>query len=154
MRTFSVSLESMSRGRVRVSVPFDPNDVWGAKGDHHIRGTVGGWSVRGTIVFDGDTWSFSLGPAWLRDCTVTPGDHVIVAIEAEGPQRSDLASDLVAAFAVHPEAGAFFDSLAQFYRKAYLRWIDATTRQPHVRDERIAAVVALLRDGVKEQPKE
>jgi hypothetical protein len=25
---------------------------------------------------------------------------------------------------------AFFDTLAQFYRKAYLRYIDATTRRP------------------------
>src|SRR3712207_7886764 len=30
----------------------------------------------------------------------------------------------------HPNAAAFFDSLAQFYRKAYLRWIDATKRRP------------------------
>jgi len=31
-----------------------------------------------------------------------------------------------------PRAGAFFDSLAQFYRSVYLSWIDATKRSPAV----------------------
>jgi hypothetical protein len=43
--------------------------------------------------------------------------------------------------------------LAQFYRKAYLRWIDATTRRPDVRAARIAEVVDLLAAGVKERPR-
>ena len=30
-------------------------------------------------------------------------------------------------------AGAFFDGTARFYRKAYLRWIDATKRRPKLR---------------------
>jgi uncharacterized protein YdeI (YjbR/CyaY-like superfamily) len=40
---------------------------------------------------------------------------------ARGPQRGDLADDIVAAFDASPDAAAFFDSLAQFYRRAYLR---------------------------------
>ena len=51
-----------------------------------------------------------------------------------------------------PDAGAFFDSLAQFYRRAYLRWIDATKKRPDVRAERIAEVVRLLEQGQKERP--
>jgi uncharacterized protein YdeI (YjbR/CyaY-like superfamily) len=41
------------------------------------------------------------------------------------------------ALAANPAAGAFFNTLAQFDRKAYLRWIEATTpsagrpRGPH-----------------------
>ena len=46
----------------------------------------------------------------------------------------------------------FWDELAQFDRKAYLRWIDATKRSRALRAERIAAVVALLERGVKERP--
>ena len=52
-----------------------------------------------------------------------------------------------------PAAGAFFDTLAQYYRKAYLRWIDATTRRPDLRAARIAEVVGLLAAGVKERPR-
>jgi Bacteriocin-protection, YdeI or OmpD-Associated len=39
------------------------------------------------------------------------------------------------------------------YRKAYLRWIDATTRRPDLRAERIAEVMGLLDAGVKERPR-
>lgn len=72
----------------------------------------------------------------------------------EGPQRDDLAADVAAALAAEPEAAAFFDSLAQFYRNGYLRWIDATKRRPEERAARIAEVVRLLEAGIKERPAE
>ena len=50
-------------------------------------------------------------------------------------------------------AAAFFDSLAQFYRRAYLRWIDATKRRPDQRPIRIAEMIDLLEQGKKERPK-
>ena len=75
-----------------------------------------------------------------------------MVLEPEGPQRDDLAPDIVAALDAEPEAGEFFDSLAQFYRRAYLRWIDATKRRPDVRAERIAEMVELLQAGRKERP--
>ena len=70
----------------------------------------------------------------------------------EGPQRDDLAPDLAAALDADPEAGEFFDSLTQFYRNGYLRWIDATKRRPEERQARIAQTVELLKAGVKERP--
>ena len=84
--------------------------------------------------------------------TGSAGAEVIVELAPEGPQRADLADDLAAALAANPAAGAFFDTLAQFYRKAYLRYIDATTR-PDLRASRIAEVVGLLADGIKERPR-
>jgi hypothetical protein len=90
-----------------------------------------------------------LGPAWRRDCGIGPGDEVIVALQPEGPQRDDLAPDIAAALEAEPDAAAFFDSLAQFYRRGYLRWIDATKLRPEVRPERIAETIRLLKDGHK-----
>jgi uncharacterized protein YdeI (YjbR/CyaY-like superfamily) len=81
------------------------------------------------------------------------GGDVNVELAPEGPQRGDLADDIAAALAASPAAGAFFDTLAQFYRKAYLRWIDATSRRPDVRAARISEVVALLAAGIKERPR-
>ena len=63
------------------------------------------------------------------------------------PQRGDLGDDISAALEANPAAAAFFDTLAQFCRKAYLRWIDATTRRPGLRAARIAEVVDLLAAG-------
>jgi uncharacterized protein YdeI (YjbR/CyaY-like superfamily) len=69
-------------------------------------------------------------PVRVGDGGVAIGDDVTVELAPEGPQRGDLADDIAAALAADPAAGAFFDTLAQFYRNAYLRWIDATTRRP------------------------
>jgi uncharacterized protein YdeI (YjbR/CyaY-like superfamily) len=90
---------------------------------------------------------------WMRDAGVTAGDDVLVELAPEGPQRGDLADDISAALEANPAAAAFFDTLAQFYRKAYLRWIDATTRRPDLRAARIAEVVGLLAAGVKQRPR-
>lgn len=150
---FTATTAAGSRGRVVVPVPFDPDAVWGAKPQHHVHGTVGGHRVRAVIETVDGGHAIALGPAWLRDCTVAAGQAVEVELTPEGPQRADLAPDLVAALAANPEAGAFFDSIAQFYRRGYLRWIDATTRRPDVRAERIALVVGWLAAGIKERPR-
>jgi uncharacterized protein YdeI (YjbR/CyaY-like superfamily) len=76
-----------------------------------------------------------------------------VVLEPEGPQRDGLSHDVAAAFAASPPAGEFFDSLAQFYRKAYLRWVDSTKRSPELRAARIAEMVTLLESGQKQRPR-
>lgn len=152
-RSFSVTLRDGGRGRLLVPVPFDPDDVWGVKSTHHVRGTVGMCGVRGAVEPTGDGYGLILGPVWKRDSALEVGVEVAVSLEPEGPQRGELAPDVAAALAAHPAAGDFFDSLAQFYRRGYLRWIDATKRRPEVRAARIAEVVALLGAGVKERPR-
>jgi Bacteriocin-protection, YdeI or OmpD-Associated/Domain of unknown function (DUF1905) len=142
------------RRRVMVPVPFDPDEAWGTKPQHHVAGTVNGMGVRAVVEPLDGGFGIILGPAWRRDCGVAPGESVAVELGPEGPQRDDLAPDFRAALDASPTAGAFFDSLAQFYRRAYLRWIDATTKRPDVRAERIAEVVGLLEHGVKERVKE
>lgn len=141
------------KGRVFVPVPFDPDETWGRKPQHHVAGTVDGKGVRAVIAEVGDGRAILLGPAWRRGCGIAPGDEVAVVLAPEGPQRADLAPDVAAAFEAEPDAAAFFDRLAQFYRRGYLRWIDATTRRPDARAERIAEVVALCRNGIKERPR-
>ena len=149
---FRVTLIGDRRGRVFVPVPFEPDAVWGHKTAHHIHGTVNGMGIRGVIESLADGRGVVLGPAWRRDCGLAAGDTVDVDLRPEGPQRDDLAEDLADAFAANPKAGEFFDSIAQFYRNAYLRYIDATKRRPDQRAARIAEVVSLLTAGVKQRP--
>jgi hypothetical protein len=140
-----------ARGSLQFGLPFDPDEAWGARPRHHLGGTLDGKQVR--IVLDGGARVATVGAMWARDCGVTAGRKVVVVLEPEGPLRDDLAPDLAAAFAAAPDAAAFWDGLAQFYRKAYLRWIDATKRSPELRASRIAEVVSLCRQGVKERPR-
>jgi len=76
-----------------------------------------------------------------------------VTLMPEGPQSNALAADIAAALEAEPEAARFFDGLATFYRKNYLRWIDATRRSPETRAQRIVEVVELMKAGVKERPR-
>jgi hypothetical protein len=150
---FTSTVVAGARGRVLVPVPFDPDQVWGAKPRHHVTGTVNGMRIRGVIELLGSGRGIVFGPAWQRDGGLATGAEVEVVLTPEGPQRDDLPDDVAAALAADPAAGAFFDSLAQFYRRAYLRWIDGTKRRPEVRAARIAEVVGLLAAGVKERPR-
>ena len=109
--------------------------------------------VRAVVEPLGDGHGIVLGAAWRRDCGIAPGDEVAVVLVPEGPQRADLSPDVAAALDAEPAAGAFFDSIAQFYRNAYLRWIDATKRSPAKRAARIAEMVGLLKAGTKERPR-
>jgi hypothetical protein len=145
------ALVALGDGSVHVPVPFDPDEAWGAKRRHLIAGTVAGIRVRGEVRRVDGGHGFVLGTAWSRDRGVLGPGEVSVVIEPEGPQRADLAPDIAAALDADPEAGESFDALAQFYRTRFLRWIDATSRQPAQRPLRIAEMVELLRAGKKQR---
>jgi hypothetical protein len=150
VQRFSTTVQDGGRGRVLIPVPFDPNEVWATKPRHHVAGTVNSARIRGVVDINEGVWGFLLGAAWLRGCRLEVGDLVQVELMPEGPQRSDLAVDVAAALDANPQAGAFFDSLAQFYRRGYLRWIDATKRRPDLRAQRITTMIDLLSAGVKD----
>ena len=153
VKRFSARIAADPRGHAVIGVPFDPDEAWGAKAVHHVNGTVNGCRVRVTIAPGDSGWAFTLNPTRMRGMGLAVGSDVIVELAPEGPQRGDLADDISAALEANPAAAAFFDTLAQFYRKAYLRWIDATTRRPGVRAARIAEVVDLLAAGIKQRPR-
>jgi hypothetical protein len=150
---FRAVITAGGRGRAVIAIPFDPDAAWGVKSQHPVGGTINGRRIRGTVSGGPDEWSLIMGPSWIRDSGLAIGDEATLELNPEGPQRADLAADIAAALAASPAAGAFFDTLAQFYRKAYLRWIDATTRRPDVRAARIAEVAELLAAGIKERPR-
>ncbi len=152
-RSFTTTVTIDRQGRVHVPVPFDPDEAWGAKPRHHVGGSLAGHRLRGTVDAAPDGGHvLVLGPSWCRDMGIADGARVEAVLEPEGPQRGDLAPDIAAALDASPQAAAFFDSLAQFYRKGYLRYIDATKRRPDQRPVRIAEVIGLLEAGRKERP--
>jgi Bacteriocin-protection, YdeI or OmpD-Associated/Domain of unknown function (DUF1905) len=149
---FRAKIEGVAKKRVYIPLPFDPAEVWGERARYYIRGTIGSCGTRGALEKSGKGYFLPMGPAHLRDSGLRLGDEVEVVLTVEGPQRDALAPDIAAALDAEPAAGRFFDSLATFYRKNYLRWIDATKRRPDVRAERIAELVELLKAGHKQRP--
>ena len=135
-----------ARARTYVPIPFDPNDAWGWKVRHYVKGTVGGHGIRGLLRSEGNGYVLTLGAAWLRDNHIPASETVAVVLEPDGPQSDALAADITEALHAAPEAETFFQSVAPFYRKNFLRWIDHAKR-PETRAARIAEMVMMLEAG-------
>ena len=150
-KSFKSVVKEAPKGAVSIDLTFDPAEVWGKRPRYHVGGTINGMKMR-AIIKAGDK-AIVLGPMWRRDCALDPGEKVSVTLALEGPQTADLGDDFAAALKAEPKAAAFFEDLAQFYRKGYLIWINATKRKPEERARRIKEVVKLLKAGVKERPK-
>ena len=147
---FAATIEPRSNGGAAIRVPFDPSAEWGAKERHDVTGTIAGRAVRGTLTVVSGAHFLQLGPAWCRDSHVGPGASVTVVLAPEGPQFSSLATDFKAGLEREPEARRFFESLATFYRKGFVRWIEDAKR-PETRTKRIGETLAALKAGKKQR---
>jgi hypothetical protein len=136
--------------RTFIALPFHPNEVWGVKRRHHIAGTVNGHKVRGSLGSDGKQYFLPLGAAWRRDCGLEAGDTVDVTLSPEGPQSEALSDDVSDALNAEPQAKAFFESLATFYRNTYIKWIESAKR-PETRAARIQEMIGLLKANEKQK---
>ena len=136
--------------RTFIPIPFNPNQVWGVKPRHHITGSVSGCAVRGSLGSDGTLFFLPLGAAWRRDNGLEAGAPVDVVLSPEGPQAEALSADVVSALEAEPQAKAFFEGLATFYRNTYIKWVESAKR-PEIRNKRIADLVQLLKAGKKQK---
>ncbi|MGD9740182.1 MAG: YdeI/OmpD-associated family protein [Parvibaculaceae bacterium] len=150
-KSFSGTAAEGPKGGLAIALGFDPVAAWGRRARYHVGGTINGRNVRAII--DGADMVLVLTSFWRRDCGIEPGTRVSVILALEGPEIADFGEDFAAALAAEPEAAAFFEELAQFYRKGYLAWIDGTKRRPEERARRIAETVRLLKAGVKSRPR-
>jgi hypothetical protein len=148
-KLFTATIEKTGSKTV-IPLPFDPNVVWGSRQRHHITGTVGGHKIRGPLSQVGEQFVLPLGDAWRRDTGLQAGDSVEVALSAEGPQAGQLAEDVTAALDTDPQARAFFESLATFYRNGFIKSIEGA-RRPETRAARIAEMMVLLQAGKKQK---
>jgi hypothetical protein len=151
-RSFQSIATLKPSGGATIPVPFDPAEAWGRRDRYHVAGTVNGAPYRGALERRGEGWQIGLGLKSPGAARLADGQVVTVEIGPEGPQRDELAPDIAAALSARPKAKAAFEALATFYRKGWLRWINATKRRPAVRAARIAEMVRLVEAGHKERP--
>ncbi|MFN7470769.1 MAG: YdeI/OmpD-associated family protein [Roseiflexaceae bacterium] len=134
---------------LQIELPFLPADVWGPRDRYHISGTVNGVPIRGALLHSQGAYYLRMGPAWLNASGVYAQMKVKVVLTVEGPQVASQPDDIAAAFAKHPAAQTFFDSLPTYYRKNYMRWIESAKR-PETRAKRLAEMMDLLNHGKRE----
>ena len=141
-----------SAGNLVVPIPFEPAEAWGVRERYHLAGTLQGNRFRTAPVRRDGAWVLSFGPKSGCSAGVDDGEQVKIEVWREGPQTEELVEDIVAALAGRPKAKEKFTGLATFYRKGWLRWIDATKRLPEVRAARIAEMIELEEAGHKQRP--
>ena len=151
-RRFEARATRKPAGGAVIALPFEPAGVWGKRDRYHMTGTIEGVRFRGVLTRREGGWVIDLGQKSGSAAGLQDGQQVTVEIWPEGPQLNELAPDVAEALAARPRAQAAFEGLAQFYRKGWLRWIDATKRRPDVRAARIAEMVMLVESGHKERP--
>lgn len=144
------SVIKKSGARMLIEIPFNPNEVWGMKQRHYITGSVNGCKVRGALGMDGSNYFLSLGAVWLRDNGLDAGTKVDVNLSPEGPQAESMSVDITNSLEANPQAKAFFESLATFYRRNYIKWIEGAKR-PETRVKRINEMIKLLNAGQREK---
>jgi excinuclease ABC subunit A len=135
---------TLSGTRAIITVPFDPNKVWGHRGRHYGSGTIDGHNYRGMLEPAGVGFFLALGPAWRRNNELDAGAAVEVVLYPDGPQIGDLSPDINQALESEPEARARFESLTAGYRKNIVRWIESAKRS-ETRAARIKQMIQLLK---------
>jgi hypothetical protein len=147
---FTTIAEARPGGGIAIKLPFDPSVAWGERERYDVTGSVNGHKVRGKLRSRADGHTLELGPAWQRDATIAAGASYEVLLAPEGPRLNAMAQDIAAALEAEPEARRFFESLPTFYRKNFMRWIEAAKR-PQTRAQRIVGAVATLKSGKRER---
>jgi hypothetical protein len=148
---FKTKVESGERGRVFITIPFAPQDKWGKKPRHFVKGTINATAFSGSLGSRGGTHFFPLNKELQSEAEVAPGDTVTVVIEPQqAGSSSDLPADLEEALTDEPAAQKFFDGLSAFYRNTYMKWI-TEAKKPETRSARVAQTVQLLKQGKKQR---
>lgn len=135
--------------RAVIALPFDPDAVWGPRGRHVVTGTIGGHPWRGALEQLGDGFAVTMDTV-APDTRLDIGATVEVVLAAEDPAVDNVAPDVAAALAADPESRAFFEGLAGYYRRNFIRGIEGAKR-PATRAARIADMMALLRERKREK---
>ena len=147
---FTATAQARPGGGIAIALPFDPAEAWGDRDRYYLAGTIEQHAVRATVTPGGAEPMLTLGPAWCRDRRVAADASVQVILHPEGPQLDTISADFADALRAEPQARRFFESLATFYRKGFVTWVEGAKR-PETRVPRIAEVVDDLKAGRRER---
>jgi hypothetical protein len=145
VQRFETVLQAEGPG-VFIEVPLDVPTLFG-RARPAIRGTIAGHPFRSTIAVYGGRYYLPVKRALREAAGVAAGDTVLVELELdETPRTVEPPSDLRAALAGDPEAGAAFERLSYTHRREYAEWV-AEAKRAETRRRRVERALAMLRKG-------
>jgi hypothetical protein len=131
-----------------LDIPLNIAEVFGAKGQIKVKGTINGYPFRSTALPHGDGTHYLVVGKAIRDTIhATQGEMVQVIMELDREARQvDIPPDLEQALAADPQARAAFEKLSYTHQKEYLEWIQSA-RKDETRQRRIEKTIEKLSEG-------
>ncbi|HEX6183088.1 MAG TPA: YdeI/OmpD-associated family protein [Pyrinomonadaceae bacterium] len=133
-----------------ITINFDVEKTFGARGRVPVRGTLNGAPYRGSL-FPMGGCHFMVVNRFLREAAgVTGGETVPVQMERDDePRVIAPPADLARALKTNREAQATWDKLSYTHRREHVEHIE-DAKKPETRQRRIEKSVAALAAGRKE----
>lgn len=149
-RAFEAEIHANAVGGCWVIVPFDVEEVFGAK-RVKVQVTFDGRPhppYRGSLVRMGEPHHILLMRKEIREqIGKAPGDTVRVVVWKDvEPRTVTVPTDLAEALSADHDARAAFDALSYTHRKEYVQWVEEAKRAD-TRDRRIVRTVEMVKAG-------
>jgi hypothetical protein len=144
---FRAGLEATGKNTAGFEVPADVVDGLGGGGHPKVVVRLKGYEFRTSIAKMGGRYLLGVSAERRAEAGVAPGDVFDVEVELDTAERViEVPDDLAAALAAEPEAKAFFDSLSYSKQSWHVLQV-AGAKKAETREKRVAASVAMLREG-------
>jgi bacteriocin resistance YdeI/OmpD-like protein/uncharacterized protein DUF1905 len=146
-QTFTAVILNAGGGGAYVEVPFDVEEVFGAK-KPRVRATIEGVPYRGLLTRMGTEHHILIILKGIREqIGKTFGDEIKITVEPDAePRLIEVPKDLEKELKKEKEAKAFFDKLSYTHRKEYVNWINEAKKE-ETRQNRIAKTIEMLKQG-------
>lgn len=146
-QTFTAVIQNAGGGGAFVTIPFDVENVFGAK-KPRVRAMIEGVPYRGILTrMGGDQHMLIILKGIREQIGKTFGDEITITVEADAePRVVDIPEDLSKELKKDKEARAFFDKLSYTHRKEYVNWINEAKRE-ETRQNRIIKTIEMLKQG-------
>ena len=130
-------------------VPFNVHDVYGAKAQVKVRGTIDGHPFRGSIAPYSGKYYMVVKKEIREALAKTGGDtiHVIMERDVEEPIVA-IPDDFREALDKNKSIKVTFDKLPYSHRKEWVEWIDGA-KKAQTRATRIAKAIEKIAGGAK-----
>ncbi len=152
VKRFRALIERREGGEVcSISIPFDVEQAFGARGRVPVRGTLNGAPFRSSVFKMSGPCHFMVVNRRMREAAgVAGGETVPVTMERDTEERVVTPpEDLARALKANEEAQAAWDRLSYTHRREHVEHVEEAKR-PDTRQRRIDNSVFLLASGKRE----